>query len=125
MTQSRCRTILLVEDDADSREAMTALLEGCGYAVTSATNGHEALELLRTAPRPGLILLDLMMPGMNGFQFREEQIKDPEAAAVPVILTSAHGKLQHETAALGVAGYLEKPIDVQRLLDTVERYCAT
>ena len=122
---SERRIVLVIDDDEDLRESVCELLEEDGYRAISVSDGRTALDWLRAGDtKPQVILLDLMMPGMNGFQFREEQVKDAEAATVPVVLTSAHAKLQHETAALGVAGYLEKPIDVQLLLDTVERFCS-
>src|SRR5512140_1028000 len=69
--------ILLVEDDPDGRACMSALLELEGYTVVTAVDGAEALERLRNGLQPGLIVLDLMMPGMDGFQFRREQLQDP------------------------------------------------
>src|SRR4051794_19279392 len=99
--------ILLIEDDGDTRDAMTLVLEGVGYKVESVTNGQEALDQLRAAaPPPCLILLDLMMPVMDGWQFRDEQQRDNSLSTIPVIVVSADGNVDRKAAALGAAGYL-------------------
>src|SRR5947207_15447872 len=86
--------ILIVEDDFDIREALTQILEDEGFQVRCASNGREALEVATSGPAPRLILLDLMMPVMNGWQFRAEQLKDPRLAEVPVLVISADPHLQ-------------------------------
>jgi CheY-like chemotaxis protein len=108
-------TVLVVEDDLDSREVMRMVLEASGYQVLEAGDGAEALVVAR-AHRPRLILLDLMMPGMDGFQFRESQLRDPAIAAIPVVIVSGGGAVPEKAAELGAAGYLIKPTDLQRLL---------
>jgi CheY-like chemotaxis protein len=115
--------ILVVEDDFDIREALTQILEDEGYEVRGASNGCEALEIATSGPAPRLILLDLMMPVMNGWQFRSEQLKDPRLAAVPVLVISADPDLQPKAAALGVAGLLKKPISLDDLLSAVKVHC--
>jgi len=75
--------VLVVEDDRDVRESLVAVLEDAGYRVMSAADGRAALDLLRAGPRPAVILLDLMMPVMDGFEFRAEQVRDPSLADVP------------------------------------------
>jgi CheY-like chemotaxis protein len=115
--------ILVVEDDTATRVAMTMVLQGTGYTVTEAGNGQEALDQLRVAPPPCLILLDLMMPVMDGWQFRARQRQDPTLAAIPVVVISADGGVQQKARALGAAGFLQKPIEVDELLDTVQRHC--
>jgi CheY-like chemotaxis protein len=115
-----CAMVLLVEDDVDVREAVTDTLEDAGYRVITARHGQEALEVLRNGgPRPCLILLDLMMPVMDGWQFRDLQSKDPELADIPVVALSAHGGLH----ALGAADHLRKPVQLRALMDVVERFC--
>ena len=96
--------ILIVEDDFDIREALTQILEEEGYAVREAANGREALDVA-ARELPSLILLDLMMPVMNGWQFRAEQIKDPRLAPVPVLVISADPHLQLEEPDLRSGSY--------------------
>ena len=115
------RSILIVEDDLDVREALTQVLEFEGYSVVGATNGQEALDRLRAGEQPSLILLDLMMPVMDGLQFRAAQVRDPSLAHIPVIVISADGKVDQKVAALGVAGYMKKPLDVDSLLAMIAR----
>src|SRR5262249_26330672 len=89
--------ILLVEDDGDTRDGITPVLEGVGYKVESVTNGQEALDQLRTSTAPPcLILLDLMMPVMDGWQFRDEQQRDPFLSSIPVVVVSADGNVDQK-----------------------------
>ena len=112
--------ILLAEDDADLREAMLDTLQDAGYHVAAVANGQEALAWLHRAARlPSLILLDLMMPIMDGWQFREAQCKDAKSSSVPVVVLSAMGS--HPT--IDSVEYLKKPTKVAPLLEVVERYC--
>jgi CheY-like chemotaxis protein len=112
--------ILLAEDDDDLREAMLDTLQDAGYRVAAVANGQEALEWLHDAERlPALILLDLMMPVMDGWQFREVQSKDAKASLVPVVVLSAMGA----HPAIDSVEYLKKPTKVAPLLALVERYC--
>jgi CheY-like chemotaxis protein len=116
--------ILIVEDDFDIREALTQILEEEGYAVRGAANGREALDVASDGAIPKLILLDLMMPVMNGWQFRAEQLKDPRLASVPVLVISADPHVQPKAASLGVAGLLKKPISLDDLLQAVKTHCS-
>jgi twitching motility two-component system response regulator PilH len=116
--------ILVVEDDADLRDAMVHLLKRAGYVAIGAANGYEALHRLRGRPVPCLILLDLMLPAMDGWQFRRRQLEDPELARVPVIVCSAYGDEARTLASLHVEHYLEKPLDPGVLLDLIARRCA-
>jgi CheY-like chemotaxis protein len=114
-------TILLVEDDPDVREAVAETLEENGYEVLSAENGAEALELLEAAQSsPALILLDLMMPVMDGWGFREAQRKMPRHANVPVVALTAHGDFRGFDAAM----HLRKPVSLDALLETVRKFSA-
>ncbi len=114
--------ILVVEDDADTREAMQSLLELHGYTVITAADGSEALQRLRSGLKPSLILLDLMMPGMDGFEFVNAKRQDPRLSPIPVIIYSGHHDAQSNAARLGAEGYFQKPVAVQSLLDLVEKY---
>jgi CheY-like chemotaxis protein len=116
------RTILVVDDDQDIRDTLTELLEEEGYSVVRASHGEEALAALQAEPRPSLILLDLMMPVMDGWQFRAEQRKNPATAGIPVVIISATGK-DDKVAALGAVQFLKKPIRLEELLDAVEKHC--
>ncbi len=112
--------ILLVEDDPDISEAMAGCLTDCGYRVATAANGQVALETLRSnAELPRLILLDLMMPVMDGWEFRAAQRADPALAGVPVVLLSASMKVREAAAELGIARWLRKPIALEALLAAV------
>jgi CheY-like chemotaxis protein len=119
---TRANSIMLVEDDGDISDAIASCLEDHGYRVMLAANGQEALEKLRGAPvQPDLILLDLMMPVMDGWQFRAAQKADPTIASVPVVLLSAHVNVREAAAKLSAAGWLKKPIDLDSLLEAVEK----
>jgi CheY-like chemotaxis protein len=116
-------SILIVEDEAPIRSVITEILEDEGYHVASVTNGMEALTYLREhADRPHLILLDLGMPVMTGWEFREEQQRDPALARIPVIVMSALPDLDRRAAALEVADCLDKPVDIDKLLAIVAAY---
>src|SRR4051794_35889063 len=116
-------SILIVEDEHDIRAVLTEILEDEGYTVTSVPNGLEALMFLHEH-RPQLILLDLGMPVMTGWEFREQQRRDPTLASIPVIVMSATPHLSQTAAALQAANCLDKPIELNALLDMVELYCA-
>jgi two-component system, chemotaxis family, chemotaxis protein CheY len=115
--------ILLIDDDDELREAVALFLEGEGYDVVEARDGADALEQLRTAGPFCLILLDLFMPRMDGWAFREAQRQDPDASAVPVIVVSADNAAPETAADLGAVGVLVKPISFDGLLSHVARHC--
>jgi CheY-like chemotaxis protein len=116
--------VLIVDDDYDIRAAISEALALHGYRVGGAADGKEALDRLRAGLRPSLILLDLMMPGMNGWEFREAQARDAELAKIPVVLLTGDGGADAESAGEGADGFLRKPFALERLLETVERFCA-
>ncbi len=116
-------TILIVEDETPIRCVITEILEYEGYPVASVRNGIEALAYLRQqAELPRLILLDLGMPVMTGWEFRAEQQRDPKLADIPVIIMSATIQLDRTAAALNATSYLDKPVDIQTLLSKVAQY---
>ncbi len=114
-------TVLLVEDDFDLRDALVPILEDEGHRVVSAANGKEALDRLHDMPKPSVILLDLMMPVMSGEEFRAEQLRDPALASIPVVVVSARPHIEERAARLGAAGCLQKPFEVEHLLEMVRR----
>lgn len=116
------RSILLVDDDADVRESIGEALEEGGYHVATAPNGKEALRQLRADDvRPDLILLDIMMPEMDGWTFRKEQRQDPTIASIPVIVFTAYGAPRDIAKQLDAAGFLKKPLRLDELLSTIDR----
>lgn len=117
----RSGTILVVDDSPDMREVLRAVLEGDGYRVDEAANGAEALRYLRQHEPPQLIVLDLMMPVMNGWEFREAQRHDAALASIPVVVFSAN--INNGTSApIDVACCLPKSVDAAKLLATVESH---
>jgi CheY-like chemotaxis protein len=117
--------IMLIDDDADIRAAVRLALEFEGYDVALAANGREAWDLLHSAPPPALILLDLMMPVMDGPQFLRLLRGDPELCALPVILMTAFGTTSRAASLAGeTQGCLGKPLGLDQLLDVASRHCS-
>lgn len=117
------KKVLIVDDDRDIRQVLRTILSYEGYSVVSASNGEEAIRRLRTDGETCVILLDLMMPVMDGWRFRQEQRQDPDLADIPVVVISAAANVPQKAAELEAAGYIQKPIDFDDLLNTIERYC--
>jgi CheY-like chemotaxis protein len=117
------KLILIVEDELDVARLLTEILEAEGYRTAIAANGCEALNHLRTNGHPDLILLDMMMPVMDGWKFREEQQKLPALASIPVVIVTADGDARGKAAAIHAAGHVGKPLRIESLLDEVERIC--
>ena len=117
------RNVLIVDDDAHVRESLTELLEAHGYSAASAADGRDALDYLERHAPPDLILLDLKMPHMNGWNFRLQLERSPLLSGIPVVLLSGSRSLEAQALALNVDGHLHKPVDSKRLLAIVERYC--
>ena len=116
------KRILIVDDDIAIRRTLSELLEEEGYSVASVENGLEALAYLRDDPSSiALVLLDLMMPVMDGFQFRAEQKRDPALAATPIVVMTARGAT--ERAGIDAEAILSMPFDLPKLMDTIERSC--
>jgi signal transduction histidine kinase len=112
-----------VEDDGELRSSLSELLLSDGYDVVQASNGSEALDCLRRTPTPDLILLDLMMPVKDGWQFRVEQKRDPTLAAIPVVALSADDT--PKAAAIDAEAYIKKPFQYPALVETVRRVLDT
>jgi CheY-like chemotaxis protein len=116
-------TIFIVEDDPDTREMLGRFLELEGFIVRTAANGQQALEQLASGPDVCVILLDLMMPVMDGWQFRREQVRRQELAAIPVIVVSAAGR--DRLQQIQANAYLSKPVDLDELLTQINQFCET
>lgn len=114
--------VLIVDDQEDARETMAELLEYAGHDVATAANGQEALTYLRGHSRPQLILLDLMMPVMNGWEFRRQQLADTGLADIPVAVVSGADRVEQKEAAFGAVTFFVKPVDIDSLLQTVAGY---
>jgi CheY-like chemotaxis protein len=115
--------VLIIEDEQDIRETIAEILEGAGMRVATASDGRQAMDWLRAQKvKPRVILLDLMMPVMDGWTFRAEQLVVPELASIPVVILSAMTDLPRWAGELRVAEYLSKPIDLSQLLSAVERH---
>jgi CheY-like chemotaxis protein len=118
--------VLVVDDDPDIRETVIEVLEENGHRALGAANGKEALARLRASDElPCLILLDLMMPTMNGQEFRAEQLKDPALKPIPVIVISAFRDAAEKAAELDAAGHLDKPVHLDELITLVDQFCGT
>ena len=115
--------VLVVDDDPDVREGMLAIFQACGYPAVGAANGYDGLQILKAGERPGLIVLDLMMPVMDGWQFRTAQMQQDDLAAIPTLVCSARSDAEPPARSMGAIAYLQKPIDFDRLLDIVEAHC--
>jgi two-component system chemotaxis response regulator CheY len=110
-------TVLIVDDDPDIRDALGELLTARGYDVLSAANGREALALART-DRPAAVLLDLMMPVMDGYGFMEERAKDTTLTSIPVAIITAGTHVDRERVGK-CTPVLAKPLDLRRLMDVL------
>jgi CheY-like chemotaxis protein len=116
--------VLVVEDNQDVRETLVELLESYGYDAIGAEHGREALDTLaRLGSRPCMIVLDLMMPVMDGRTFRLEQLKQPEVSSVPVVIVSAYDETPERLREMQAAAYLRKPINLGELMRLVGRLC--
>jgi CheY-like chemotaxis protein len=116
--------VLVVEDNEDIRDAVAESLEDAGYDVWVAADGAIAIDALRNSnDLPCVILLDLMMPVMDGAQFLQEMRRDPRLSALPVVVVTADGNAITKAAALGTHDALRKPVDLDDLLFTVSKYC--
>ena len=113
--------VLIVEDDLDFREHLSALIRARGHEVELAVDGEEALLRLHVGEPPSLILLDLMMPEMDGWTFRARMLQDAKLAAIPIAVLSGVGSIA-EARKLHIDHYLSKPVDLQALYRLIERY---
>ena len=120
-TAKRC-LVAIIEDDTEFRDMLRDLLEEERYDVVALSNGAEALETLRGDTLPNVILLDVSMPVMDGFDFLRFRNDDPQLAAVPVVLVT--NAKPHERPTIGVNDVVRKPIDIDEILFAIKRYCS-
>jgi CheY-like chemotaxis protein len=111
--------VLVVDAYRDRRETLSIILEDEGYRVVTAAHGEQAFEHLRTGPKPDLILLDLMMPVMDGWTFRRRLREDHDLAGIPVLLISGRNDVDRHVGPLAAEGYFRKPFNVPEMLETV------
>lgn len=121
--QETQRPVLIVDDDPAIREWLKETLEDELYSVAIAANGRDALQYIAGHNRPCLILLDLMMPIMNGYEFLAEQRRQSALSDIPVVVFSAFTAPENAAETLGVTEYLPKPVNMHRLLSLLQRYC--
>ncbi|MGC4117258.1 MAG: response regulator [Myxococcales bacterium] len=114
-------SVLIVDDEEDLRAALADLLADEGFAVAQAENGAVALGWLRSHSAPDLVLLDLLMPVMNGLRFRQEQLADPALAAIPTVAITAGRVTGEQAEAMQVMAILYKPLDLVQLLSMLQR----
>ncbi len=114
------KRLLVVDDDPDIRDALCEILESEGHAPVAVANGREALEHLRSHAPPQLVLLDLMMPVLDGWGFMAEQQRDPALAALPVVVVTAAG--DRRPATPGARAVLGKPVTIEQLLATIAQH---
>ena len=118
------KTVLIVDDEPGTAKLLAAWLERAGYAVATANDGNEALQYLRKNDPPCVILLDLAMPGMDGWQFRHEQLQEPKLAGIPTLLVTASADDYKSAGASSGVRIFPKPFDRDRLLKTIAEICA-
>ena len=121
-----CTGVMIIEDDPDIRDTILEVLGDYQFPAVGAENGAEALARLQNPAsiRPCLILLDIMMPVMDGFGFRAAQQGDPELAGIPVVVLTAHASGDQAARDMAVDGWIRKPFDLETLLLTVRKYCS-
>src|SRR5690606_28411879 len=116
------KRILVIEDDTSIRELLVELLESEGYSVASAINGLEGLKYLQTEGAPDLILIDLMMPVMDGYSFRTEQLKNEQWSKIPTVVMSAEANAKEKMKNFNITAFLSKPVELDTILKTVARF---
>lgn len=123
MSEGSNRAVLIVDDDEDIRQILADILRSEGYDSAMAADGREALQYLERHPPPCTILLDLMMPVMDGWEFARAARANPKFAEIPIIIMSAHVSARQASTTLSAYAFLEKPLDMDRLLGLVEKAC--
>lgn len=121
---SRSPSVLLVDDHADARLALELVLQSEGWTVTGAETADQALGQLRDGLVPDVVLLDLGLPGMPVRSFRDAMRADARLAAIPVVILSGDGWVREKAEMLGASEWLQKPVEIERLLEVVARYAS-
>jgi CheY-like chemotaxis protein len=116
------KKILVIEDDTSIRELLVELLEAEGFHVVSATNGQEAVSILEKQSTFDLILVDLMMPVMDGYSFRAEQLKHPLWSKIPTVVMSAEANAKEKMKPFQISAFLSKPVDLETILKTINLF---
>lgn len=116
------KRILVVEDDTSIRELLVELLESEGYEVSSAVNGLEGIRHLQNNLKPDLILIDLMMPVMDGYTFRTEQLKNDLWSTIPTVVMSAEANAKEKMKSFNITAFLSKPVELDTILKTVASF---
>jgi len=116
--------ILVIDDDRDTRTILKTLFDRRGYSTAVAHDGHEAMQQMRDGLRPAVIILDLALGAFSGFAFREEQLKDSQLAAIPVIVQSGIYDVKAAAEQIGAVAYFHKPLDVEKMLATIPAHLA-
>lgn len=116
------KTILLVEDDEDLRESLASFLRLSGFSLATAKSGMDALAYLKRANAPALVLLDLMMPGMSGWELRNQMLSEPTLSTIPVAVMTGVADAEQEAAGIGADAYFTKPFDLDAMVDVLHRY---
>lgn len=117
------KKVLIIDDDLGIRESLRELLEYAGYEVMEAGDGKMAIDLLETSPSlPSMILLDLMMPALNGYAFREIQQNNPKISQIPIVLMTAGTDIEIKGQSLEAMAYLRKPFDIDTILNLLEEH---
>lgn len=123
MNKPATPSILIVEDSLDIQDSLKQLFESENYDVHVTSNGQEALTYLRSgAKHPNVILLDLMMPVMDGYEFRKTQMLDEVLSKIPVVIMTADGHVEEKSGKLAGAAFLKKPVDIDIILNTVFKF---
>jgi len=121
---SRGGPVLLIDDHEDARAALALVLETAGFTVVDAPSAELALARIAEGLEPSLVLLDLGLPGMSARRFEETLRAEGRRAAIPLIVLSGDGWIREKAALLGASDWIEKPVEVERLLEVVARHCA-
>ena len=118
------KEILIIEDDTEIRNTMIDFLEDEGFVVKAAENGAHGISILEASSvLPGLIFLDIMMPVMDGVEFRSAQLKDVNFSKIPTIIFSADGRVNQKVDTTGIVEVLKKPVELDDIISLANRFC--